>query len=253
MRPLAWLPFALLAVPPAGASADDLIGADRPGLANSSATVGRGHLQVEAGLYRDRDDLDVDGFATPVLLRFGVTDAFELRAESDGREWAHSPHTEPEHGWAPVSAGFKCRFTTEDGARPAVGLIARVFPASGSGVYRSQRATGDAVLAADKGFGEHWSVNPNVGVAWLDAERGRYAAALAALTVQYSFRPSLGAFVDGSWQSPEVPHESPVEMLDLGGAWILGRDTQLDLSLGWGAGGLSVPRWFWSAGVSRRF
>jgi hypothetical protein len=248
---------------PVSLRADDLISADRPGLANGSSTVGRGRFQVEVGLDRDRDGEEVDSVSTPFLHRLGVTDAFELRVEGDGRQWANSSRTERETGWAPVSVGFKYRLTEESGRRPAVGLIARVFPPSGSGAFKSDLTTGDAVLTLDKGFGEHWSINPNVGVAWLEddlpewarrpGDGDRFSALLAALTVQYSFMPTVGVFVDTAWQVPEVPRESPLSVVDMGAAWVVGRDTQLDASGGWGWGGDRSTRWFLSAGFSRRF
>jgi hypothetical protein len=133
-----------------------------------------------------------------------------------------------------------------------VGVIARVFPPSGSGEFHEPRATGDITLTADKGFGDHWAVNPNLGIVWSD-DGERFTAGVGALTVQYSFNPAVGVFVDGSWQSPEGHDGSSAGVVDVGGAWIIRRENQLDLSFGWGVHGETVPDWFWSAGVSRRF
>jgi outer membrane putative beta-barrel porin/alpha-amylase len=242
----------LVAVLAAGARADEPISADRPGLANGSSVVGGRTLQVELGTYGERAPGDAAGFATPLLLRYGLGDAFELRVETDGYQRASAAGAATVDGWAPVSLGFKYRFADESGGRPAVGVIGRVFPRSGSGAFRSARTTGDLVLTADKSLGERWAVNPNVGIAWGD-EDGRYTALLAALTVQYSVTPTVGVFVDTAWQRPEVPDGGSAGLVDAGGAWIVRHDTQLDLSFGWGAHGETVPDWFWSAGLSRRF
>jgi hypothetical protein len=242
----------LLAVLATGARADEPIAADRPGLANGSGVVGNRTLQLEAGAYGDRADGDAKGFATPLLLRYGLGGAFELRFETDGYQRASAPDVETQAGWAPVSLGFKYALAKEHDGRPAVGVIARVFPHSGSGVFRSARTTGDVVLTADESLGERFSVNPNVGVAWGD-EDGRYTSVLAALTVQYSATPAVGVFMDTAWQRPEVPDGGAAGFVDAGAAWIVGNDTQLDLSFGWGARGETVPDWFWSAGFSRRF
>lgn len=245
--------LALLALAtPAALFADDLISADRPGLANGSSTVGRGTFQVEAGFYRDSNDDDVRGIATPYLFRLGLTDALELRAEGDGYQRATAPHVDPATGWAPISAGFKYRLREEGHGGPEMSVIGRVFPSSGSRDFKSAHTTGDLVLTADETFAEHWTVNPNVGLAWLD-DGGRFTAALAALTIQYSIRPTVGVFVDGAWQRPEAPSTRSAAILDLGSAWVVGRDAQLDVSFGWGVAGEAVAHWFWSAGVSRRF
>ena len=196
-------------------SADDLIGADRPGLANASSTVGPGRFQIEAGVYRDNTaDADATSLATPVLLRYGVSDSFELRVEGNGYQRASASETVD--GWAPVSLGFKYRFAEEHARHPAVGLIARVFPPSGSGEFRGDHTTGDVTLTADKSLGDHWSVNPNLGVVWGEDD-GRFTSALAALTVQYGFTPSVGVFVDSAWQRPEAPAGHSAGVIDLDG------------------------------------
>jgi hypothetical protein len=244
----------MLSLASAAVHADDLIGADRPDLADGTSTVGHRTFQVEAGLYRDHDDRDQRSLATPLQVRFGIGNAFELRLETDG--YRHfSDFAEQFSGWSNFSAGFKWRLATEGTVRPALAVIVDASPASGSSVFRTVRTTGDLTLAADKSLGDHWSVTPNVGVVWLDGGDlyGRYTAFITALTVEYAFRPSLAVFVDGALQAPEVPDESPVHLFGLGAAWIVGRDTQLDVALGWGGGGASVPAWFWTAGVSRRF
>jgi len=48
------------------------------------------------------------------------------------------------------------------------------------------------------------------------------------------------------------PAPSTTHSFDAGAAWVIGRDTQLDASIGWGAHG-DAPNMFWSVGVSRRF
>src|SRR6185369_3944857 len=63
----------------------DLISADRPGLADGSTTVRRGAFQVELGLERD-DENESRTLTTPLLLRYGLTEALELRVETSGWE-----------------------------------------------------------------------------------------------------------------------------------------------------------------------
>lgn len=229
---------------------DDLINADRPGIADGSMTIRRGVFQVEAGV--ERDDLPdaTRAIFTPALLRYGLSDRVELRAEGNGymRQAADS-------GWAPASIGTKVHFVDEDAPhhRPSLGVIARVFVPSGSGAFRSSTTNVDLRLAADLDLNEQWSINPNLGVRSQDDGDGRFTALLAAVTIQHNFSPRLNAFVDGGLQAPEERHGTSSLLLDAGAAWIIGNDTQLDTSIGWGAHGATPPRVFWSAGVSRRF
>ena len=230
-------------VPAVYAQDVDLINADRPGLADSSGVVGRGIFQVEAGIERDHA---VDGVsvATPLLLRYGVSKALELRVEGNGYV-----HAGGANGFAPLSIGAKVHFADA----PSLGVIARLFVPSGTGAQRSRSTNGDVRLAADINIGERWSLNPNVGVASLDDGDGRFTAGLAALTVQYNVSDHANVFVDAALQSPEIRGGVAALTVDTGAVWIVGRNTQLDVSLGWGAKGTTPPNVFWAAGISRRF
>jgi Putative MetA-pathway of phenol degradation len=243
-------------------SDEDLINPDRPGIADGSQTVKHGTFQVELGAERDHqvqggaDDVTL---STPLLLRYGLTDAFELRVETSGFErdtttTIFGGDRNTASGLAPISAGFKFHFLDEDQKihRPSLGVIGRIFAPSGSRDLRSHETTADIRLAADLDLSDRWAINPNIGVAsYVDG--GRYTAALAALTVQYNFTKKLNAFVDGGFQSPEQKRGKASLLLDTGAAWIIGTNTQLDFSIGWSARGETVPNVFVSAGVSERF
>ena len=202
------------------ARAQDVINPDRPGLADGSATVSQGVFQIEFGVERDEADSEHVTF-TPTLLRYGLTKSFELRVETNGYE---------DGSLAPVSIGFKKHFADS----PSLGLIGRWFVDDSSGDLR---------LAADVELNDKWAINPNIGIAYEDSS----ASATAAMTVQYNISDKLNVFVDGSWQSPDHL------IFDGGIAWILGTNTQLDVSAGWGAHGDGVPDRFISAGISRAF
>ena len=235
--------FLLLSASTAYTQQDDLINPDRPGIADGSAVVGRGIFQIEAGLERDHDD-GARSVATPLLLRFGLNKEFEMRVEGNGYV-----HADGANGFAPLSIGAKYHFRDA----PSLGIIARLFPPSGSGAQRSHATTADVRLAADVNLGTKWSLNPNIGVASNDDGAGRFTAGLAALTVQYNVSDRANVFVDGAVQSPEERGGGGSLVIDAGTAWIVGRNTQFDISAGWRARGATAPNVFLAAGISRRF
>jgi hypothetical protein len=235
------IPLALLLVALASTARadDDLINPDRPGIADGSAVVGSGVIQIETGVDRTRDDL-----STPSLVRYGLSKALEMRLESDGFTRARGGGDD----WAPVSVGAKWHFSDA----PSLGMIVRMFVPSGTGELKQKQTTGEVRLAADFNLGEKWSVNPNVGVASEIGGR-RFTAGLAAMTVQYNVSERAGVFVDGAVQSPEERHGATSLQLDAGGAIVVGRDTQLDGSATWRAHGRTAPDLTLSAGISHRF
>src|SRR5436309_1111968 len=102
MRPtLCFLPFVLCLFLPGRAAADepqkpapmkaeqpkvDPINPDRPGIADGSTVIGAGRFQIETGIFRQfqsEGGSDQRALFIPTLLRFGLTDAWELRIESN--------------------------------------------------------------------------------------------------------------------------------------------------------------------------
>ena len=159
-------------------SGQEPINADRPGIADGSQSVGRGVFQAELGVERDHfADADVHLLSTPLLLRYGLTAPLELRVEGNGYAHATGPGGLSASGWTPLSLGLKVHFLD----KPSLGVIARYFPASGSGDFKSEHPSADLRLAGDVDLNEKWSLNPNVGVVTRDDGDGRFTALLAAL------------------------------------------------------------------------
>ena len=160
-----------------------------------------------------------------------------------------------QEGSQPTSIGVKYQFVESAGVRkPSVGAILRIFPPSGSGGFNTSHTTGDFRLAADWDFAPLWSLNPNAGVAIYEANTGHtYTAGLFALTLNFNPTKTLNFFVDTGMQTPETQHGKTAVIVDAGVAYVIGHDTQLDVSVGTGVAGLGPPRFFWSVGVSRRF
>ena len=214
-----WLAFGCLAASSAPAQAgpdDDYINPDRPGIADGSTTVGRGHFQIETAIQREfRSGGDDRTSFTPTLLRYGFADKWEVRLEGNGYTWQKqidpTQGATRSQGFAPTSIGIKYNFVDAVGSKqPSVGAIVRVFPPSGSGDFRSTRTTGDFRLAADWNFAEKWSLNPNVGVGvYQDSANQTYTAGLFAATLNFNPSKVVNFFVDTGVQTPEERTAEP--------------------------------------------
>ncbi|MGH2958816.1 MAG: transporter [Solirubrobacterales bacterium] len=238
---------------------DDYINPDRPGLADGSNVVGAGRIQIETGIqqeYRSTDGNRSRTLFVPTLLRMGLDNNFELRIESNTyTRMTDTDSTQRAEGVAPASLGFKYHFIDSLGWKhPAVGAIVRFFPRSGTGNFKTTRATGDFRIVADWDFLPQWSLNPNVGVALYESEDSRlYAAGLFAATLNYNPSKNVNFFIDTGLQSPETKHGQAAVLVDFGAAYVIGRDVQLDFSAGSRVAGKTPPRLFLSAGISKRF
>ena len=112
--------------------------------------------------------------------------------------------------------------------------------------------TSDARLAADWDVADHWSLKPNVGVAASEAEAGDFIAGLLALTLAYAPRDGVSWFVDTGPQMPEAEGGTTSAIVDEGGAYIFGRNWQVDLSAGTRAHGETAPHPFVAIGFAYR-
>lgn len=241
----------------------DLINADRPGIADGSNVVGARRLQIETGLqeeFRRNDGSREHTIFIPTLIRVGIDNHWEVRIEgntftrvvtSDATDVASRSS-----GFAPVSLGIKYHICDFKGAHPAsLGTIVRVFPAWGSADFRPEHVTGDVRLAADWDFAQRLklSLNPNVGVGRYEDDQGRiFIAGLLDVTLNYLPTKKLNPFIDIGIQIPERSDGRSSVIFDTGVAYIIGRNLQLDASIGTGAHGDTTPHPFIEFGISFR-
>ena len=252
----------LTAGPAAVAAEDDEISPDRPGIAESSGVVGRGRAQIEVGVQQEARNDGIRRTRTllvPALFRIGASEKVELRIEGDTytREKLSQPTGpgERSEGMAPTSLGLKARVADAvGGAKAPAAVIARFFPRSGTGNFKSAHATGDVRLVADFEVAPRWTFNPNIGIgAYEDDDQQRYTTGLLAGTLDYQASQAVKLFIDSGVQFRERRHGKTGAIVDLGVTYLVGRDTQLDVSIGGRVTGITFPRRLLSVGVSRRF
>jgi hypothetical protein len=241
----------------------DLINADRPGIADGSTVVGARTFQFESGVqeeFRRNGDNREHTFFVPTLLRFGIDSHWEVRIEGNTftrvTTFDSANATEQVSGFAPASVGFKYHiYESSTDRQLSLGTIVRLFPEWGSKEFRTQHTTGDVRLAADWNFApsQKLSLNPNIGVARYEDDQGRpFTAALFAVTLNYLPTKKLNPFIDLGTQSPEEKDGHTGAILDGGLAYIVGRNLQIDVSLGTRVQGNTGPHPFVAFGVSWR-
>jgi len=262
---MAVLASGVLAAMSVSASAEpneDYINPDRPGIADGSTTVGRGSFQVETAIQSEfrRSGAEHDRtIFVPTLLRYGFSDKWEVRIEGNAHAWRRQEDPTGitySDGFAPASIGLKYNIASvPDGSKkPSIGAIARIFPPSGTGDFRNSRTTGDFRLAADWGFTDKWSLNPNVGIGVYQDNSGRtYTAGLFATTLNFNPSKTVNFFVDTGLQTPEERNGRTSVIVDSGAAFIIGHNIQLDFSIGAGIAGSTPPHPFVAVGFSERF
>lgn len=231
--------FALCA---AGAHAQekeqDSIEADRPDFVESSKVVGKGRVQLETSALVERDRGDEGRertLSTPTLLRIGVADTLELRIETEGRMVRHSTPEgarRTEAGYGDTALGLSWHAMDAAGSAPSVGVHLAAELASGSRAFRGEgvrpslRVAGEWELPNEVTLG----VMPGIGVD--RDETGRYRYAMFGIVAEKAFGERLRGLVEVAL--PRIArgkHGGTEASLDLGAAYLLSNDMQVDAML----------------------
>ncbi|HXV74821.1 MAG TPA: transporter, partial [Candidatus Polarisedimenticolaceae bacterium] len=204
---VAWLIIVPLPTAAAASEVPPLV-TDRPDVTESSETVRRGSVQVEAGYGFARFDgeterLDVTAFPS-TLVRVGLDPRIELRLEWDGlisesRE-AGGQRTE-ETGSGNMALGVKIKLREEQGALPQLAMLVDAVLPTGSQTFRADRIDPAIRLAGSNRLTGRLGLSYNVGVGALTVEEapadldtevlGRYSVALGI-----GLSERWGAFVE---------------------------------------------------------
>lgn len=176
---------------------------------------------------------------------------FEARVEGDTYETV-ADHELHESGLTPLSLGFKGLFTSPGSDGPAAAVIASVTPAWGTGAFSTDHTSADLRVVVDLDLSEHWSLNPNAGIAWTDGEHGAFIPVLLAMTLSYEAKRGVQWFVDAASEVPEAEEGVASVVIDGGLAYIPRKNWQIDISAGKRVHGDTEADPFISVGLSIR-
>lgn len=230
----------LLLCTAAHAGEPDPIATDRPDFVESSNVVGKGAFQVETSVAFERSSAGGQrerAWATPTLLRFGVGDSFELRAETDGRialrsaPAGGSPHTE--RGYGDVALGVKWHALDAAGALPSVGVLAHLDLPSGSAPFRGDGVRPSLRMVAEWELPNEMSLGLMPGVMRQRGEDGKlHTAGIFGIVLGKAWTSKMRTFVElAAPQFGASALGGNVASLDVGMAYLLTPRLQLDTAL----------------------
>ncbi len=245
----------------AAADDKDQIQTDRPDFTESSVVVGKGRFQVEtsiAGEHNKADGLSERTLTTPTLLRLGVSDTVELRAESDGRSlYRASGGGQPAlraKGYSDLSLGVKWHVLDAQGKRPSVGLLFDLALDSGSGPFRGEGKRPSVRVAADWDLPDEFSLGMTAGVV---RERnplgGHYASGVLSASLGKNWTDRFSTYVEVALpQIASGANGGSSASFDFGGAYLLSDNWQVDTGFARGLN-RNTADISWTVGLSTRF
>ena len=241
------------------ARADENIVTDRPDFVESSDVVGKGRVQIETSwaVERSRDGAAKERTSsTPTLLRFGVSDALELRVETDGRQRYRLDDADGavrQRGWADTAVGVKWHLRDGDEGRPALAVLLHADLDSGSAAFR-----GNGVRPSLRGVAE-WDLPAGMSVGIMPGlirervDDGRHAVnGMFGVTLGKEWTERFHTLVEVA--APRIARArngGTQATFDVGGGWLVNRDCQLDAMVSRGLNSRTAD-WFFTVGLSFR-
>lgn len=246
------------------AAADEPISTDRPDFVESSATVGKGRLQIETSLAFERNDAEgvkTRTRSTPTLVRWGAGEDWELRLETDGfmRETSRDRNTglgDKASGFSDTAVGIK--WHTMDGdektGRPSMAWLFHADLNTGTREFRGSGLRPSVRAVAEWELPDEWSVGVMPGVVFDKRDDGkRFTAGILAVTVGKGWTDRLRTFVELSGQSLAAKKNGgSFVTFDTGVVYLLTNDTQVDFAISRGLN-KDTPDFSWTVGLSMRF
>jgi hypothetical protein len=235
----------------------DVITTDRPSFSNSTYTVPRGSLQLETGVSRQKSQ-DSDGTQTwltqtPVLLRGGITSAFEARLGWDGYEWRRVDHDASE-GAGDMGGGFKWRQLDQAGWKPAIASIVSVAFPSGAPAIRRLGIRPGLQVPLDWQLPAACSLTAMPGISYDTTEDNkRFWDPVFGIVAGQSWTGNFQTFIEWAGQQfAPVEDGGVVQTLNAGATWQVLPNWQLDGAVWYGLNRNS-PIEFFTLGLSTRF
>jgi Putative MetA-pathway of phenol degradation len=220
--------FYIFCVAPAGAFAGGLT-TDRPDVAESSLTVDKGSLQIEAGIDAERFD-GSSMLVTPIKLRYGIMEDLEIHLESDLLNILNTDETKIEVG--DIAFGGKIHLLDNKGIIPSLGfLLALSIPLDG--FYSDVAYMLHPTLAMDWSLASWLGLGVNLGLSSpltdreIISDRLRFAAALGFSVPGVD---QLGLFLEGFGYQPLGDGDMQL-FVDGGATYSLSDSFQLDAYL----------------------
>ena len=255
MRDIWFLILTILAVTPTVSLAQKPLVTDRPDFVESSSTVERGVLQIEASWATDRTKLqqgNIENWSTPILLRYGVAPQVEARLESDWYTRTNDglrTNSSSKGGISDLSLGIKWAFSggEEEVGMPAMAALVHADLPTGSQAFKGSGARPSLRMAAEWSLRMPWEdattterdwgvgVMPGVMVDRNEQDKSYYSGILGFVISKGIIVPELRVFSEIAFeQIQSVQNGGNLGFFQTGGTYLLNKNWQLDVAFSFG-------------------
>ena len=228
---------------------------DRPDFVEAASTVGKGSIQIEAGVAFS--ETEAEDFGTPFLLRVGFADAWEARVETFGYRRSTEevgPSEVTTDGVSDFAVGVKWAFfAPESGNAPAMGALVHLRLPTGSNDFQGDGTVPSLRISAEWDLGADWGIGIMPGIRYDRLGDERFVAGLIGAVAGKGLTDTFRVFAEIAFeQIAKDQNGGDVGFVDFGGTFLLNPRWQLDASTFVGITD-QAPDYGFSLGVSGLF
>ena len=226
------------------AFAEEPIDTDGPDFVDSSEVIGKGRFQYEADVVAQRDhrrSMAIDTTSTPILLKYGITDAIDMRIQTDGytriaNDDDHSGLSPQQSGFNDIVLGFK--WHSQDAyawtLRPATSWIFDVDTPSGSTAFKGRGISPSlrSVMTWELPLNLSLGIMPGIKSS-VTSDGRRFVSGIFGVVLDRKITEKFRTFIEVSLpQLARSANGGTSAYWDAGGAYLLTADSQLGFRVG---------------------
>ena len=206
---------------------------DRPDQTESSSTITKGSLQIEAGFLTGsaKDDLISERqiLAPTVLWRYGVTKGFELRALTQFESIKNKLSNETYDGLSDLEIGTKVQLLRKEGVNTEIAFLSHLVIPTASKELTNDKFGSISKLSIAHSVSESIGVGYNIGYDYFGYGNGNLTYSLA---IGIGITDTFGLYLEPYGALLDIEkHEAS---FDGGLTYLLQDNLQLDISYGTG-------------------
>lgn len=232
-----------------GVAGQENLDPDRPGETRTPELVKGNHLQIEAGVRKEKIAKKQFLYQHPtVSLRFGLFNAIELRMDMLSQTIKDDVSKQNRSGITPIEFGLKAKVLPEYKWYPSIAVLGLVgFPSTASKDYYNRRMPFEFRTLFSKTLSDKLKIQYNGGVKWEGNER--MAEWMYSFSPIFRITEHFELFIE---EYAFIKKLGPAEhYFDGGLSYYFSKDFMIDISAGAGLSKNSSD-YFLSAGFSLR-